>query len=76
MIANGRYNNALVVCGSNVVAFLRSEYFNQKVMTEEEAVLRWFLSDGAGALVLTSEKPGKIPLKVADTYLESVGLGH
>ena len=75
MIANGRYNNALVVAAQMSSPFLRSEYFNQKVMTEEQAVLRWFLSDGAGALVLTSERPEKVPLRVLDTYLESVGAG-
>ena len=75
MIANGRYNNALVVAAQMSSPFLRSEYFNQKVMTEEQAVLRWFLSDGAGALVLTSERPEKLPLRVLDTYLESVGAG-
>ena len=75
LIANGRYNKALVVSAQMSSVFLRAEYFNQEVLTEEEAVLRWFLSDGAGAVVLDSEKPGKIPLKIADTYLESVGLG-
>jgi len=75
MIANGRYNNALVVAAQMSSPFLRSEYFNQKVMNEEQAVLRWFLSDGAGALVLTSDRPEKLPLKVIDTYLESVGTG-
>jgi len=75
MIANGRYHKALVVAAQISSAFLRAEYFNQEVMTENQAVLRWFLSDGAGALVLTSEKPENHPLKVMDTYLESVGAG-
>ena len=75
LIANGRYKNALVVSSQMSSTFLRAEYFNQKAITEDQAVLRWFLSDGAGALVLTSKKPEKIRLKVVDTYLESVGMG-
>ena len=75
LIANGRYKNALLVTSQLSSTFLRSEYYNQKVLTEEQAILRWFLSDGAGALVLTSDKPESSCLKVVDTYLESVGMG-
>ena len=75
MIANGRYNNALVVASQLSSVFLRAEYFNQERMTEEQAVLRWFLSDGSGALVLSAKEPEKVRLKVVDTYLESVGTG-
>lgn len=75
LVANGRYRNALVVSSQLSSPFLRAEYFNQAVMTEEQAVLRWFLSDGAGAFVLTSDKPARPCMKVVDTYLESVGVG-
>lgn len=75
LIANGRYNNALLVTSQLSSTFLRAEYFNQKALTEEQAILRWFLCDGAGALVLSHNKPKNHSLKVADTYLESVGLG-
>ncbi len=75
LIAYGRYDNALVVTSQLSSVFLRAEYFNQKALTEEQAVLRWFLSDGAGALVLTPENSGEARLKVVDTYLESVGVG-
>lgn len=75
LIANGRYNNALLVTSQLSSTFLRAEYFNQKALTEEQAILRWFLCDGAGALVLSHNKPEKLSLKVVDTYLESVGLG-
>lgn len=74
LIAAGRYNNALVVTSQLSSPFLRAEYFNQSVITEEQVILRWFLSDGAGALVLTSERPGSPALRVLDTYLESVGM--
>jgi len=75
LIAYGRYDNALVVTSQLSSPFLRAEYFNQQELTEEQAVLRWFLSDGAGALVLTSERPAKPCVKVRNTYLESVGVG-
>jgi 3-oxoacyl-[acyl-carrier-protein] synthase III len=75
MIANGRYQNALIVTSQLSSAFLRAEYYNQKVLTEEQAILRWFLSDGAGALFLTHNKPESSCLKIVDTYLESVGTG-
>ncbi|VBB47345.1 putative 3-oxoacyl-(acyl-carrier-protein) synthase III [uncultured Desulfatiglans sp.] len=76
LIANGRYQNALLVTSQMSSAFLKAEIFNQKVMTEQQVVLRWFLSDGAGALVLTAEKNTRPSLEVVDTYLESVGMGH
>jgi 3-oxoacyl-[acyl-carrier-protein] synthase III len=75
LIDYGRYDNALVIASQLSSPFLRAEYYNQQVITEEQAVLRWFLSDGAGALVLTSNKPAKPSLKVLNTYLESVGVG-
>ena len=75
LISYGRYNNALVVTSQLSSPFLRAEYFNQRVMTEEQAILRWFLSDGAGALLLTANKPKKPCVKVRNTYLESVGIG-
>jgi len=75
LIANGRYKNAIVVTSQLSSPFLQAEYFNQQKMTEEQAILRWFLSDGAGALVLNSNKPAKPCVKVKNTYLESVGVG-
>lgn len=75
LIANGRYNNALLVTSQLSSTMLRSEYFNQQALTEEQVILRWFLCDGAGAVVLSAENRGSIHLKVAETYIESVGVG-
>ncbi len=75
LVANGRYNNALVVTSQLSSAFLRSEYYNQKMLTEEQVILRWFLSDGAGAVVVSSAPPPKNGFRIVDTYLESVGVG-
>ncbi len=75
LIRLGRYRNALVVTSQISSTFLRAEYFNQKALTEEQWILRWFLSDGAGALVLDGDPAGRPALVVEDTYLESVGVG-
>jgi 3-oxoacyl-[acyl-carrier-protein] synthase III len=56
--------------------FLRAEYFNQKLLEKPQVLLRWFLSDGAGALVVTSDPNiGQKRLRVVETYIESMGLG-
>ncbi|MBD3304891.1 hypothetical protein GF339_00880 [candidate division KSB3 bacterium] len=75
LIANGRYTTALVLTSQISSAFLRAEYFNQSILTKKQAILRWFLSDGAGALVLTAENSQKPRFKILDTYIESVGAG-
>jgi 3-oxoacyl-[acyl-carrier-protein] synthase III len=51
---------------------LRAEYYNQASIRKEEVLLRYFLSDGAGALILqsTDDKDG---LFVENTYIESIG---
>lgn len=73
LVANGRYNTALV-CSSNLVSSaLKASYFNQKKLQRNQCILRWFLSDGAGAVVLKADD-GKTPgLYWKDSYVESVG---
>lgn len=75
LVAHGRYDNALIVTSQLSSVFLRSEYFNQKALTLEQIVLRWFLSDGAGAVVVEPRRKKPADLRITDTYLESVGLG-
>jgi 3-oxoacyl-[acyl-carrier-protein] synthase III len=76
LIANGRYRNALIMTAQISSAFLRAEHFNQAKMEKSHVLLRWFLCDGAGALVLSgAPQPGTAKLKIKDTYIESVGLG-
>jgi len=72
MLQNGRYNTALVVSSNMSSSELRAEYYNQELIKKEEVLLRYFLSDGAGALVLqaTDDKHG---LFVEHTYTESIG---
>jgi len=72
-IKSGRYKNALVISSSMSSSELRAEYYNQKLVTKEELFLRYFLSDGAGALVLQAADEKKDGLFVEHTYMESIG---
>ena len=75
-IALGRYQNALLMTSQLSSPFLKVEYLNQKILDKSHVLLRWFLSDGAGALVLTSDPHvGQKRMRVVDTYIESMGLG-
>ena len=72
-IKSGRYRNALVLSSSMSSSELRAEYYNQPIVKKEELFLRYFLSDGAGALVLQATDEKKDGLFVEHTYMESVG---
>jgi 3-oxoacyl-[acyl-carrier-protein] synthase III len=72
-IKSGRYKNALVISSSMSSSELRAEYYNQPLVKKEELFLRYFLSDGAGALVLQASDEKKNGLFVEHTYMESIG---
>ncbi|MEE4198142.1 MAG: 3-oxoacyl-ACP synthase III family protein [Bacteroidales bacterium] len=72
-IKSGRYKNALVISSSMSSAELRAEYYNQPLVKKEELFLRYFLSDGAGALLLQADEEKQKGLYVESTYMESVG---
>ena len=72
-IKNGRYKNALVVSSGISSSELRAEYYNQPIVKKEELFLRYFLSDGAGAVVLKAEDDFKKGLYLKSVYMESVG---
>lgn len=75
-ISLGRYKTALIATSQLSSALLRADFFNQKVLDKPQILLRWFLSDGAGAVVLTSDPDiGRQRLRVRHTYIESLGLG-
>ena len=62
-----------MVLSSNISSSeLRAEYYNQPLIKKEQVLLRYFLSDGAGAIVLqaSEEESG---LFVENAYMESVG---
>jgi 3-oxoacyl-[acyl-carrier-protein] synthase III len=77
LVASGANRTALVVSSSVSSSELVAEYFNQAVVDRESLFLRWFLCDGAGALVVCREPPraaSVVPeLQVEATYIESIG---
>ncbi len=76
LVASGANHNALVISSSIASSELIAEYFNQALVDRESLFLRWFLCDGAGALVLSADPPRRaaIPgLEVESTYIESIG---
>lgn len=72
MIRLGRYKTALVVSSNISSSELRAEYYNQPLIKKEEVFLRYFLSDGAGAIILQSSEADS-GLMVENAYMESVG---
>ena len=72
-IKSGRYKNALVISSAMSSSELRAEYYNQPIVKKEELFLRYFLSDGAGAVVLEADRPGESGLYVENVYMESAG---
>ncbi|HTX88291.1 MAG TPA: hypothetical protein VMC08_04825 [Bacteroidales bacterium] len=72
-LRTGRYRNALVISSSMSSSELVSEYYNQPLVKKEEVFLRYFLSDGAAALVLQGENTRKRGLYVDHVYMESIG---
>jgi len=73
ILRNGRYKNELVISSSMSSSELISEYYNQPLVTKEELFLRYFLSDGAAALVLQAEDQQTEGLYVDQVYMESIG---
>jgi 3-oxoacyl-[acyl-carrier-protein] synthase-3 len=71
MLRQGRYRVAAVVYSQLSSIFLRREYLNPARLTMENLVLRWVLSDGAGAMILAPARPA--PAEILDAYVESVG---
>lgn len=72
MLRLGRYKTALVISSGMSSSEMRASYYNQQLVTREQAFLRYFLGDGAGALVLeaTDKRDGASLLA---TYIESAG---
>lgn len=72
-IKSGRYKNALVLSSGISSSELRAEYYNQPIVKKEELFLRYFLSDGAGAVVLCADNSGSDGLYIENVYIESAG---
>lgn len=74
LLQSGRYKNALVISSSISSSELVAEYYNQPLVKKEELFLRYFLSDGASALVLQAENEHSgLGLYLDYTFMESTG---
>jgi 3-oxoacyl-[acyl-carrier-protein] synthase III len=73
LIRNGRYKTALVISSGMSSSELVAEYYNQPLVKKEELFLRYFLSDGAAAIVLQAADADKDGLFVEYNYIESIG---
>ena len=73
LIRNGRYKTALVVSSGISSSELIAEYYNQPLVKKEELFLRYFLSDGAAAILLQAANETENGLFVESNYIESIG---
>jgi 3-oxoacyl-[acyl-carrier-protein] synthase III len=73
MLRSGVYRTALVLSSNLASSELRASYFNQPRLTKEALFLRWFLCDGAGAVVLDARDGARGPARLDHTVIESVG---
>ncbi len=69
----GRAKTALVLSSNMSSSELRAGYYNQKIVKKEELFLRYFLSDGAGAVILQAADGNDNGLFVENAYIESAG---
>jgi 3-oxoacyl-[acyl-carrier-protein] synthase III len=73
LIAAGKNDCALAVSSSIASSELRAEYYNQALVDKDSLFLRWFLGDGAGAVVLTADPCRSLGYELCHSYIESVG---
>lgn len=73
LIRNGRFRTALVISSGMSSSELIAEYYNQPLVRKEELFLRYFLSDGAAAIVLQAADARKDGLYMDYNYMESIG---
>jgi 3-oxoacyl-[acyl-carrier-protein] synthase III len=73
LIRNGRYKTALVISSGISSSELVAEYYNQPLVKKEELFLRYFLSDGASAIVLQAADTRADGLFIEYNYMESIG---
>jgi 3-oxoacyl-[acyl-carrier-protein] synthase III len=73
LVQGGRNRNALVISSNMASSQLRSDYYNQALADKEALFLRWFLCDGAGAVVVSGDKRHPHGFMIEYTAIESVG---
>lgn len=68
----GRCTTALVAYSQLSSLFLRSAYLTQPAMTKSQSLMRWILSDGAGAMVLrAAAEPDAPGHELVDVHVTS-----
>lgn len=73
LIKSGQNQRALVISSNIASSELRAEYFNQELLDKESLFLRWFLCDGAGAVVLSANPADSRGFEIEASYTESIG---
>lgn len=73
LLRHGTNRTALVLSSNVSSSELRASYYNQALVDKESLFLRWFLCDGAGALLLSRDPALDRGFRVEATYVESVG---
>lgn len=77
LITVGRYKTVMVISSNMASSQLRAEYYNQKLVTRDQLLLRWFLCDGAGCMIFRrDESPVPCGNYLEAAYIESVGCGR
>ena len=73
LLQSGRYQTALVLSSNISSSLLRADYYNQALVQKEDLFLRWYLCDGAGALVMKANPKQTQGVFLEKTYMESIG---
>jgi len=69
----GRYKNVVISYAQLSSAYLNSEYYNQDKLKVENILLRWFLCDGASAVVLRAKD--KVEKGIKLEYVTNLSIG-
>ncbi|MGA1632290.1 MAG: 3-oxoacyl-[acyl-carrier-protein] synthase III C-terminal domain-containing protein [Phycisphaerales bacterium] len=72
-LRTGRHRTAVVAYSQLSGFYLRAAFLHQPSLTRSQALLRWILSDGAGAIVLRGEDADVAGHELLGTHVESTG---
>lgn len=73
LLQTGEYKNALVISSNVASSSFVPAFYNQKVLTKDDIFLRWYLCDGAGAMIFSAKGSKDNGFYLEDTYMESAG---
>jgi 3-oxoacyl-[acyl-carrier-protein] synthase-3 len=75
-LRSGRHRTAVVAYSQLSSLYLRAAYLHQPSLSKRQALLRWILSDGAGAIVLQADGDEAADAgehELVGTHVESIG---